>query len=564
MALSFLTNPQQMIFVDTVSGTLTSAGSLLPNHDYYVFFTIQNDGNNAEFNVVISLTHSPFGIGLPGGTNLMTPNPIIIPMVPPAAFGVNGQALASFTYSTPPGGHACIVARIVSNGICLNQNTTVIGVPSGASSITSFMVYGAMSSNVRLQLTETIDTLGGIINVPPGPSWTPRMIAPPGFGPNVPTASPLILTGLASTGFYSVGLQVTIPAGATDAHIFNIKGYDNVTNAYLGEVDIRLEPASIPVVACNPFIFGGYQSADIILIDPLTGTEVPLGGAPGGAWDTLLRANTNYGFAANIHNASPTPAVNTVVRFWQFPGGLASIGTLVDVKTVTIQANNSLVVHSDHPFHSPPLNHHSCAVVSIYNAMASTCNIDAVTAVQVPNPGGPGHIGCSAWRNTDSMWVYIGLPWHFNLDIDSYEILSPDPGGPVEINMIAQHVPFDWMKNPKYLETDALLKAADIHANKPMFLLPDLRKTFKNIDLNMKVKMQEGGKIEYNKEKSAYSISLFKGCKTEFEIAGDIPKNAKKGDIILVNVTALYPKSKRAAAKTIEYLQVLHITDKHQ
>jgi hypothetical protein len=32
----------------------------------------------------------------------------------------------------------------------------------------------------------------------------------------------------------------------------------------------------------------------------------------------------------------------------------------------------------------------------------------------------------------------------------------------------------------------------------------------------------------------------------------------------LVNVTALYPKSKRAAAKTIEYLQVLHITDKHQ
>jgi hypothetical protein len=560
MALTFKTLPQQMIFVDPVTLAFTNANTLLPNKDYDVYFTLQNDSPVAVANVTVSITHSAFGIGLPGGNTLLTPPVVIFAIVPPMAFGINGQATAKFTFHTPAGGHGCLVAKIDSNGVCLNQNSSVIGVPSGATSTTGFLVFGNTSSNVTLTLTEKIETAGGITNVPPGPGWSPKMIAPPGFGPAAPTVSPLMLTGLVATDFYNVGLQVSIPAGAVDSHIFHIIGKDTNTGAYLGEVEIRLKPAGANLEPSRPFIFGGYQSEDVILTDPLTGIDVPLGGAPGGAWDTLLRANTNYGFSARVHNDSNTPAVNTVVRFWKFPGGVSSAGTLVDIQTVTVPANSSVIVHSAHPFISAPSQQHACAVVSIYNALGGRCNVDAVNSINVPDPGSDGHIGCSAWRNTDSMWAHLGFPWSFELDF-GLQNRTWGPG-PVEIKVLAHHVPFDWMKNPKFIETDTMLNAAGVRAKKTMFLLPSIRETFKKVDLDIKMKTYEGKQIEPAKDKSAFAMVLAKGKKTAFEIAGNIPKDAKKGDILLVKITANYPKTDNTPAKNIEFLQVLHVTDK--
>ncbi len=559
MSLSFLTQSQQMIFVDPVTNNLVGAGSLLPNTDYNVYFTIQNSSPVAVAGETISLSHSAFGIGLPGGPSLLTPNPILVPVIPPMAFGINGQITCSFNFHTPAGGHGCLVAIINSNQVSLNQNSSIIGVPSGVASTTSFLLFGNAATNVTLTLTEKTDDGTMLTNADATTTWNPLMIAPPGFGPAVPTASPLMVTGLVATDFYTVGLQVNAVNAPTLTHVFNIVGTNTDTGAYIGEVDIRLVPAAAGDTPepSRPFIHGGYQSADIILTDPLTGISVPLGGMPGGVWDTLLRANTNYGFSARVFNDSDTPAVNTVVRFWKFPGGVGSNGTLVDIQTVTVPANDFVIVHSAHPFHSAPLHQHSCAAVSIYNAMAGKCTADAVTALDVPDPGGDMHISCSAWRNTDSQWAFPGRNWSFNLDLGLAHP-SGEPG-PVEIKFEAQYIPNDWKKNPRVKETMTALRNAGVQAGKPLFLLPALRETFEKADLEITIK---GDKIEKGRLDNTAIIVFEKGNDTAFKVEGMTPKEAKKGDILLVKITAQYPETKGVKAKNIEFLQVLHVTDR--
>ncbi|HEY5536467.1 MAG TPA: hypothetical protein VIL99_16225 [Ignavibacteria bacterium] len=552
-----------MIFYDPLTNTVVNPANLLPDKDYDVYFTIQNDSSSVvPDGETVSITHSAFGIGLPGGNSLLTPPTVTFPEIPPMAYGINGEATGKFIFHTPGGGHGCLLAIINSNGVRLNQNTTVRGVPSGAPSTTGFLVFGNAAANVTLTLTEKVDNAGVISNADATNTWTPKMIAPSGFGPSTPTASPLLLTGLVATAYYTVGLNVNPVLSPTLAHIFTIVGTNTDTGEYVGEVEIRLEPAAgVVLEPSRPFIFGGYQSADVILIDP-SGNEVSLGGAPGGAWDTLLIHDTDYRFAARVHNVSGTPAENTVVRFWNFPGGLASNGTLVDIQTVTVPAYGTTTppVYSEYPFRSAPEGQHSCAVVSISNSMSDNCTVDAVNAIDVPDPGSEGHIGCSAWRNTESRWGYIGFPWIFHLDLGlPHEVWGP---GPVEIKVEAQHVPFDWKKNPKYIDANNMLKSAGVHSNKPLFLLPSLRETFKKIDLDIKVKMKEGGKMEQGKDKLSHIIAIDKRNKTAFEVSGIIPKDAKKGDIMLVKVTAHYPKTKLASARNIEFLQVLHVTDK--
>ena len=59
--------------------------------------------------------------------------------------------------------------------------------------------------------------------------------------------------------------------------------------------------------------------ADVILTDLTTNLPVPLGGAPGGPWDTQLKPSTNYGFSAVVHNDADTPATGVKVTFWSIP-----------------------------------------------------------------------------------------------------------------------------------------------------------------------------------------------------------------------------------------------------
>jgi hypothetical protein len=140
MPLKFHTQPQQMIFVDHTNHSVRSPADLLGNTTYDVFIVLQNDDPVEYTDVQVFITHSAFGINLPGGTSgLSQPAPVI---VPPAAYGLPGLATIEFQFTTPPGGHGCLLATLQPSGPTLQQNINAIGVPIGISSMLSFLVYG--------------------------------------------------------------------------------------------------------------------------------------------------------------------------------------------------------------------------------------------------------------------------------------------------------------------------------------------------------------------------------------------------------------------------------------
>jgi hypothetical protein len=533
MSITFYTQPHQMTFVDAMAPYhVVNAWSLQPVHSYDVFFVIQNDADFEELNVQVNVTHSPFGIGLPGTTtNLIQPLPV---NVPPKGPGGNGLATVMFHYFTPPGGHACLLATIQPSGPSLPQNTDVIAVPIGVTSTLSFLVFGGLAPEVMtLKLTEEFDT--GVV-VPPAQAWNPLLVAPPGIGPAVPTHAPVNLN-LAANSFYSVGLNVTPPPAAVGVHIFHIEGSLGTGSA--GSVDIRVTTGI--VVKPDPYVLGGYQSPDVILYDLTTGLPVPLGGMPGGPWDTTLDPNKDYGFAARVRNASGSPAVNTVVRFWEFGGGGGWVGTLVDVQAATIPPYASTMVYSAHPFKSAPAGQHACAVISIYNALAGTCP-DAVTASQVPDPNANPSHSCSAWRNTDSLIVFPLKPWQINLQVNA-PIHNP---GPVEVKVLTYHVPLGWRKQEKVNRMATLLEQGGVPPEVPLYLLPPLRDMLNPIDL--KTTLRPGPKLE-----------LARGGPVTLNVSGIVPEGVQPGDKILVHVFATYPQSKESEGRVVEFIQILHV-----
>lgn len=537
MSLTFYTQPQQMTFADsTPPYPVVAAWSLQPVHTYDVFFVIQNDADCEETNVQVGVTHSAFGIGLPGTeTDIIQPLPV---NVPPKGPGGNGLATVTLRYTTPPGGHACLYATIQPDGPMLQQNTDVIAVATGVTSTISFLVFGGPAPEVmNLTLTELLETGA---TVPPAQGWNPLLVAPPGIGPAQPTPSPISLN-LAANGFYAVGLNVTLPPTPTAVHVYHIEG--TVGQANVGSVDILVTAGPPGMARPDPFVLGGYQSPDIILTDLTTGLPIPLGGLPGGRWDTTLAPNTDYGFAARVRNASSTAAVNTVVRFWQFVGGVGKAGTLVDIQTATIAPLSATIVQSAHPFRSAPPGpaHHRCAVVSIYNALAGTCP-DAVTNLQVPDPQAHPYHSCSAWRNTDSMFVFPRQPWQLNLQVNTP---AAEPG-PVEVKVLTYHVSPDWEKQDKVNQIAALLEQGGALPDVPLYLQPLLRDTLESIDLKTEIK--PGPRIE-----------LAQDVPTTVNLSGTVPEGVQPGDKILVNVLASYPQTPESAARTVEFLEVLYV-----
>ena len=562
MSINFLTQSQQMIFVDAM-GNLANAEALLPATAYDVFISIENNAVTEATNVEIQLDTTPFGIGLPGGTLLITPpDPIVGLVVPPMAFGINGQLTVRFQYNTPAGGHGCIIATIISENPApsISQNTTIMGVPVGAPAKVSFFVYGKEGPNVLLTLTEYVVIGGVTVPVPAGQSWNPLFIAPDALiGPLAPTPSPVQLSNLAQNNYYSMTLQVNPPAAANAAHIFHIVGTDPA-NQNVGEVDIRLEPGKA-VALPHPYVVGGYESPDIILTDLATNLPVPIGALPTGGLDTLLRPNTDYGFSVIVHNTSSSPAVNTVVRFWHYEQGLSPVGQLLDVQTVTVPAYGAVEVRSAKNFKSAPYTlcyHHACAVVSIYNALSGTCTTDATTWAQVPATISTAE-SCSAWRNTDSMLVFIGQPWRFTIGLGEYHpVIGP---GPVEIEFQTQYVPLGWDKQEQVTAVNNILLAAGAKKPVALYLQPTLASRLEPIDLGIKVLDTQGNEIKLaakNKIQIDYRPEFFP-C---FSLAGVLPKHVQIGDIILVRTAANFKATQAVANKTIEFLQVLHVAGK--
>ena len=232
------------------------------------------------------------------------------------------------------------------------------------------------------------------------------------------------------------------------------------------------------------FIYGGYQSPDIILTDLTTMMPVPLSGAPSGPWDTLLEPNVPYGFSAQVHNSSSTePAYIDSVSFWAIPGGVGTAGgTLLDTVPVAtaIPPGGFITVASTKPFVNP--GSHMCAVVSIYSTSAAFLFNGAAdpNSQDIPNPGSSGSHSSSAWRNTDSMTVGSGGSYKFNL---GFEKLPFKLSEPVMLHIESLHIPFDWNRNPKIKQMQAMLDTTGARSNIPLFLLPEFIHRYHSLHL---------------------------------------------------------------------------------
>jgi hypothetical protein len=554
--LKFKTKSQEMIFCDQSTGQLANAWNLQPATHYDVFIVIENFGDHEAPNVQLNITHGPVGIGFTDQVDLITLDPVGV-LVPPGS-----QATYKFVYQTEPlGYHTCLCAKIVPNinpsivyspatyNQCISQNTTVVGIPVGGGA-TSFLVYGLASPSINLSVTET----GA------GASWHPKISAPaliPSIGNTTPTSAPFHLNNLTPNHDpYVMSLHVNPIAGASD-HTFHIEGKDLAGNS-VGSVDIKIQgkPAEM-WVAPAPFIYGGYHSQDIRLLDINTNQEKFVG--------EELDAGTPYNLSVRVYNSSTTPAENTVVKFWSIPGGIASDGIqLLYSKIVTVPGINNggfIEVPSDTPFTSATIaEHHRCAGVSIYNSLSPLCATDANTAAETQMLiNNTSYIpSCAAWRNTNSKTAKAGSKIKTPIELGIYH---KDFGpGPVEIVVQHNHIPIDWYKNTKVIEIMNMHKSAGITPNLPIYLWPALKETLKMIDLKTRISMKPKSQVEGKYKNGIFIINPKEGIKASFIISMEIPKSLKSGDIILMKVIANYAKSGKLPVRSVEFLEILHVT----
>jgi len=309
------------------------------------------------------------------------------------------------------------------------------------------------------------------------------------------------------------------------------------------------DPASV-------YITGGYQSPDIILFTPFSTTSM---GAPVpiGSGATTVLPGIHYGFAAVVHNDSEYE-VSTDVTFWNIPGGVGTAGTLLDTQTVIIPASSSATVISSQPFINS--GGHTCAVVSIDTA-DSPCQFDptgSADSVHIPDPDANVTHSCSAWRNTNTIFVFPGAPWHFEIGLGNLH--ADYAATPIGIQLQVQHVPADFAQNDHVLQ---VIKAhRRIYSKTPPYLIPVLREKLPVADIKPEVKLVSKGKIAPQREGNGYLLEFENSKETNFQVSGVVPANAKPGDTFLVQLSARYPKAGRFAAKSIGFLEILVVKNK--
>jgi hypothetical protein len=307
------------------------------------------------------------------------------------------------------------------------------------------------------------------------------------------------------------------------------------------------------------YILGGYQSPDIILTDLTTNQPVPIGGQPGGRWDTLLEPATNYGFSATIHNDSSSAATGVVVKFWAIPGGVGTNGTMVGTpQTVSVPPHSTVTVNASAPFVSAAPGEHLCAVVSLYSP-TTACNTNATTAMDIPSPGYSETHQCSAWRNTDSMSAMMGARFGFPIGLG---VIREPLEEPVRLEVNIKHVPATWKRTPAALRIADTLRTMGAKSNMPLFLLPSLRQGFATVAPRPRVVAKHG--LDVKEREPGIWLVKPEGMpeKTSLEIQGDVPASAKAGDVLLVNVTATYPAIRGRAARVVDFLEFVYVTDK--
>jgi hypothetical protein len=311
----------------------------------------------------------------------------------------------------------------------------------------------------------------------------------------------------------------------------------------------------------DAYILGGYQSASIIISDPSTSppTVIPIGGFPGGVWDTLLKPDTDYLFFVVVTNDSPAPASGVEVRFWGIPYGIATYGYMIGTpQTVAIPAYSSITVLASAPFVSGDVGEHLCAAVTIYNPQ-SGCTTQILNAADIPDPGPAGSHGCTAWRNTDSMTAAPASHFTFNLGMGHVPIRYP---GPVIIRMKPIHIPFYWNRLTKVTGIAQALRFIGAENALPLYLLPEIIKDFPQIWLGTTLEVSEGVKIERAENNQWQIFPAEQSEKTSFKISGKIPGSARPRDIVLIEISANYPAAGNRPARRVMFYETIHITDR--
>jgi hypothetical protein len=348
------------------------------------------------------------------------------------------------------------------------------------------------------------------------------------------------------------------PGGVTgpDGLIYAVGGTVDDTQA-LSTVEAFSVAATL--AAPDPYIGNGtYQSPDIILLDS-SGNPIPVGGAPSGAWDTLLQPNTYYGIQAVVYNDSNVAAGNTIVRFWHFPGGVGTAGSQIDMQTVTVPPNGSVVVSSASPFQSGGVGQHECVAVSVANSRSVYFNVDPTTAAAVMDPTiahpiGSGNFG-SAWRNTNSVVMGAGSKWVFPFEAN----LEGQPAS-VKIVVTATKVPVGWDRAGEIAELRSALESAGVGLNLPWFLVPAVRLRMPPANLELKIQLpQTEGESAGSTGTAEKHVTVNPGLGTRFTVTGTIPYDARAGDVFLVDVAAHYPNMLQVEKAALRYLQVIYV-----
>jgi hypothetical protein len=465
--------------------------------------------------------------GVPKSVNPMIalPNPETI--TPPAPFNVTGRGV--------PDVAANANYRTGFSGICFG------GVPSGqigngtsASSPFWAGLIALLNSNAGFNIgfaNPTLYALGTAAFNPVNPLW------PDPAYPQLATAP----TNNSNSG---------IPGYPTGP------GWDAVTG--LGSPN-GMEILSGFQALDSVYILGGYQSPDVILTDLSTNQPVPISGEPGGRWDTLLEPSTNYGFSANVHNDGATEANGVVVTFWSIPGGVGTNGSMIGTpRTVSIPASSTVTVNASAPFASAPLGGHFCAVVSLYSPVTG-CAVDATSALEIPDPGYSMTHECSAWRNTDSMFAMMGANFRFGLGLGSLKIHSKET---IVLGINAKHVPSQLLNTPAIAKIADTQRAVGAKSNQPLYFLPGVLQSLSTVDLRQTVKGVHGIDVKLRANGEWLLLPHEGHEQTQVEITAHVPATAKKGDVLLVNVSANYPRLKGHPARTVEFLEFVYVTDK--
>ena len=133
---------------------------------------------------------------------------------------------------------------------------------------------------------------------------------------------------------------------------------------------------------------------------------------------------------------------------------------------------------------------------------------------------------------------------------------------PLLLKIRSVHVPAKWTQKARAREIMDTLAFVGAEPRIPLYLLPVLQEKFPPLPARTKVTVKSGAKLEAGEAGDWRLTPDGHEKEATFEVSGQTPASARAGDIVLVKVTATYPKTARTAARSVEFLQVIHITDK--